>query len=70
MIMEFDNNPSNELMEIDKIKVAYFFLCHYVENKYGEPSTIKLDDDLLEEDHPYLPSHDHLFHNVSYLEKG
>jgi hypothetical protein len=42
-IMEFDDNPSSELLvEIEERNDAYFFLCDYVELKYGEPSPLKL----------------------------
>jgi hypothetical protein len=66
LMMEYDDNPSSDLLvEIKERKDAYFFLCDYVEEKYGEPSLLKLDDDLLEEAHPSPPSHEPLLHNIS-----
>lgn len=44
LIMEFDDNISSELLvEIKEIKDAYLFLCDHVEEKYGDPYTLKLD---------------------------
>jgi hypothetical protein len=68
--MEYnDNAPIDLLVEIEKRKDAYFFLCDYIEAKYGEPSLLKLEDDLHEEAHPSPPSHEPLLHNISELEK-
>jgi hypothetical protein len=69
LIMKYnDNAPIDLLMEIEKIKDAYFFLCDYIEAKYGEPSLVKLEDDLHKEVHPSPPSHEPLLHNMSELE--
>jgi hypothetical protein len=56
MIMEFDDNPSSDLLvEIEERKDAYFFLCDYIEEKYGEPSLLKLEDDYMKRLIPLLP---------------
>ena len=63
--MEYDDNHSSDLVEIEERNNAYFFLGDYVEEKYGEPYSLKLYDDFIEEDHHSPPSHESLFPNIS-----
>jgi hypothetical protein len=65
IMMEYDDNPSSDLLvEIEERKDAYFFSCYCIEAKYGEPSPLKLEDNLQEEAHTSPPSHDPLLHNI------
>ena len=64
-----DNPPSDVLVKIEERKNAYFFLCDYIEAKYGEPYTLNLEDNLHEDSYPSPPSHKYFLQDILELEK-